>query len=64
MAVTVLKERCKGCNYCLSVCPKDAIYLSGALNKQGYEYAAADEEKCIGCGMCYTMCPESVFEIN
>lgn len=64
MAVTVMKERCKGCNYCISVCPKEAIYLADTLNKQGYEHVKVDEGKCISCGMCYTICPESVFEID
>ncbi|WP_130862098.1 4Fe-4S binding protein [Bacilliculturomica massiliensis] len=64
MTVTVLKERCKGCNYCLKVCPKEAISPAQSLNNQGYECVTVDEERCISCGMCYIMCPESVFEIS
>lgn len=64
MAMTVKVERCKGCYYCMTVCPQKAISLAGALNKQGYEYVKVDEELCISCGMCFTICPDSVFEID
>ncbi len=63
MAVVILKERCKGCGYCIAVCPKKALTQTQNLNKQGYNYVEVDEETCVECGMCYTMCPESVFEI-
>lgn len=64
MAVTVKAERCKGCHYCIETCPKKAISLAGAMNKQGYEYVQVDEEKCISCGLCFAVCPDLVFEIS
>lgn len=64
MSITIEKEKCKGCNYCISVCPEKAISLSGKLNKHGYEYVLIDEELCIRCGMCYTICPDNVFEFD
>lgn len=64
MAITVMAERCKGCYYCIAVCPQKAVSVSGDLNKLGYEYIQVDDKFCIGCGMCFTMCPESVFEIE
>lgn len=64
MAINLKPEKCKGCYYCISICPKKAISLAGALNKQGYEYVKVNKEECIGCGMCYTICPDNVFEIS
>ena len=64
MAMTTHVEKCKGCYFCLTVCPQEAITLAGKLNKQGYEYVQVDEDLCISCGMCYTICPDSVFEID
>lgn len=56
-------ERCKSCSYCVISCPKEALQLSGSLNKEGYDYVIADDDKCIQCGICYTVCPDNVFEI-
>jgi 2-oxoglutarate ferredoxin oxidoreductase subunit delta len=57
-------ERCKSCGYCILFCPKEALKLSGNLNKEGYDYVAVNDDKCIQCGICYTVCPDNVFEIN
>jgi 2-oxoglutarate ferredoxin oxidoreductase subunit delta len=56
--------KCKGCKLCIGACPKDAIALSGEVNKKGYEVIFVDENKCIGCGMCYKMCPDYVFTVE
>ena len=55
--------KCKGCLMCMSVCPVNALSLSGELGLKGYETVVADAEKCIGCGSCYQMCPDYVIEI-
>jgi len=55
---------CKGCELCLSVCPKDVIELSEAINSKGYSPAcAAREEDCIGCASCAQVCPDGAIEI-
>lgn len=48
----VVTEACRGCiaHRCKSVCPKDAINISG------YK-ATIDYSKCIECGKCKTGCP-------
>ena len=51
-------ERCKGCGYCVSVCPQKALALGTKLNVSGYNYVTVEPEKCIGCGMCYITCPD------
>lgn len=57
-------ERCKSCSFCIRTCPKDALSMSGKLNKSGYEYVQVDNQKCICCGSCYVVCPDIVFEIT
>ncbi len=57
-------ERCKGCHYCVDVCPKDVIHVSGEINEKGYEIVAFDQPKCIGCGSCYTICPDYAITIT
>lgn len=52
---------CKGCGYCVEVCPKKALSLGDEQNKQGYNMVVLDESLCIGCGTCRIVCPDSVF---
>jgi len=58
-------EKCKGCEFCVGVCPIENIRMSNKLNKKGYHYAEiVDEEKCTGCGLCFQMCPDLCIEIE
>ncbi|MEG0912796.1 MAG: 4Fe-4S binding protein [Oscillospiraceae bacterium] len=62
--VRVLKERCKGCGYCVNFCPKQALSVSEEINEKGYNPVQLDREKCIVCGICYNVCPDYVFEVE
>jgi 2-oxoglutarate ferredoxin oxidoreductase subunit delta len=58
--VKINAEKCKGCNLCVSVCPKNVLASDrNALNQSGY-YAVEVEapELCIGCTNCALMCPD------
>ena len=57
------KTRCKGCGYCVEVCPKKALAFTGEIGDQGYDTVGVNEELCIQCGACYRVCPDYVFEI-
>ena len=57
------KTRCKGCRYCIEVCPKKALSFSGEISDQGYDTVKVDDALCIQCGACYRVCPDYVFEI-
>lgn len=64
--VTFSEELCKGCKFCVSVCPKKIIVMDeGKLNLKGFHPAGVKEmEKCIGCGFCATICPDCVIEVE
>lgn len=66
--VTFFDERCKGCELCVSVCPKKIIGLNkGKINSKGFNPAfitEQDKEKCIACGNCAIMCPDSVIKVE
>lgn len=62
--ISINKDKCKACGYCINFCPKGALSLSSEMNKQSYTYVQVDESLCIYCGTCYTICPDMVFEIQ
>ncbi len=63
--VVIKPERCKGCELCITVCPKDVLALDeSGVNDQGYHPAAViNEDDCIGCIGCSLMCPDCAIEI-
>lgn len=63
--ITFHEELCKGCQLCISVCPKKLIALSERLNKKGYLIPVVQEpEKCTGCAICARMCPDVAIKIE
>lgn len=62
--IEVDRELCKGCELCISFCPKDAISLSDKLNSSGYLPACfSDNGECTGCAICALVCPEVAIEV-
>ncbi len=58
------RERCKGCELCVPVCPKDIVLMDDVINQKGYRVATVREmDKCIGCAMCARMCPDTVIKV-
>jgi 2-oxoglutarate ferredoxin oxidoreductase subunit delta len=63
--VTIDRERCKGCGYCVEFCPRDALVTSEELGPKGYTLAkVADTNKCLGCGLCEIICPEFAIRLE
>ncbi|HAV10741.1 MAG TPA: hypothetical protein DCX22_03895 [Dehalococcoidia bacterium] len=59
-------DKCKGCRFCISVCPKHIIELASNVNSHGYIAAVVSDEKereCTGCIFCAIMCPEAAISI-
>lgn len=58
------KEYCKGCELCVSVCPKHILDIGDEIGLSGYRtVAVTDEDNCIGCASCALICPDCVIEI-
>ena len=67
--IVIDRERCKGCQLCIEVCPNLNIEVDKALNKKGYtparfkETTKEGEKGCTGCAQCATVCPEVAIEV-
>ncbi|HEX3027713.1 MAG TPA: 4Fe-4S dicluster domain-containing protein [Clostridia bacterium] len=64
--VTFNEERCKGCQLCITVCPKKIVVMDDhKLNAKGFHPAGvSDMSQCIGCAFCATICPDCVIEVE
>jgi len=59
------KEKCKGCELCVAVCPKKVLELSDDVNAMGYfPVYQARPDNCIFCTTCCIMCPDVAITIN
>jgi 2-oxoglutarate ferredoxin oxidoreductase subunit delta len=57
--VTIDKDRCKGCGFCVEFCPLGVLALSARFNAKGYHYPeVVAAEKCSGCDLCGMYCPD------
>jgi len=62
--IEIDRELCKGCQLCMSFCPKEVIALSNKLNANGYLPVVFDSNgECTGCAICALVCPEVAIEV-
>lgn len=63
--ILIDKERCKGCELCVSACTHVVLKMADGLNSKGYHFAKIQEpEACTGCQQCAQMCPDAAIEIE
>ncbi len=62
-SIIVNKERCKGCDICVSACPFKVLQLSNMVNSKGYHYTQMVNDLCTGCASCAVMCPDSCITV-
>lgn len=62
--VEIDRERCKGCEYCVVVCPRDVLGLADSINNRGVKPAVVvNPSMCNGCTLCAVMCPDVCIEV-
>jgi len=57
--VHIIHDRCKGCGFCITYCPRKVLEFSKDFNRKGYHPpTVVKPEACVNCGLCETICPE------
>ncbi|OPX18191.1 4Fe-4S ferredoxin [candidate division WOR-3 bacterium 4484_100] len=57
--VHIIKDRCKGCGFCIEYCPRDVLELSEEFNIKGYHPPRVkNPDNCVECHLCEMLCPE------
>ncbi|MFZ2633554.1 MAG: 4Fe-4S dicluster domain-containing protein [Desulfosalsimonadaceae bacterium] len=56
--VYIIKDRCKGCGYCIEFCPREVLEFSKEFNKKGYHPPVVKSDGCLNCHYCELLCPE------
>lgn len=64
--ITFDTGRCKGCELCVTVCPKHILAIDmNTMNRKGYHPAGmTDISQCIACASCAKICPDSVITVE
>jgi 2-oxoglutarate ferredoxin oxidoreductase subunit delta len=57
--VFIIKDRCKGCGFCVEYCPRNVLEMSDEFNRKGYHPPrVVDLSRCVDCNLCEIICPE------
>ncbi|MHA1297907.1 MAG: 4Fe-4S dicluster domain-containing protein [Candidatus Helarchaeota archaeon] len=65
MKIKIEGKLCKGCGYCIEVCPKEIFIETAHLNEKGYtQPEIINPETCIFCRKCELICPEMAINIE
>ncbi len=64
--VIIIRDRCKGCEFCVSYCPRNVLQMSKLFNVKGYHFPeVVDETMCVNCHFCESLCPEfAIFSVT
>lgn len=64
--IHIIKDRCKGCGFCIEYCPKEILEESEELNKRGvHPPKVKNNASCMLCRFCEVVCPDfAIFTIE
>ncbi|MEO0072161.1 MAG: ferredoxin family protein [candidate division WOR-3 bacterium] len=57
--IKINQQWCKGCGFCIEICPKDVYTRDSKVSSRGFqEIIIKNPEKCIECQLCEYLCPD------
>ena len=57
--IHLIPERCKGCQLCVTYCPRGVLEMSSLFNAKGYHPPqVCHATGCVVCGLCEMLGPE------
>jgi len=64
--IHIIKERCKGCGFCIEFCPRKVLEQSEEFNEKGFHPPRVKEvDKCVLCSFCEAVCPDlAIFTVE
>jgi 2-oxoglutarate ferredoxin oxidoreductase subunit delta len=65
MTILITEDLCKGCEYCIEICPEKVFKKSEKMSKRGYSIPEInDSNSCTHCKRCELICPEMAITIE
>jgi len=65
MNIKIIEDYCKGCGYCIDICPEQVFKESTRTNSKGYVLPEIiNLDSCIGCKKCELICPEMAISVE
>ncbi|MFX0082701.1 MAG: ferredoxin family protein [Candidatus Hodarchaeota archaeon] len=65
MIIEIIEDLCKGCEYCIEICPEKIFNKSKKLNQRGYSIPEIkNSDSCTYCKRCELICPEMAINIE
>ena len=65
MQIYINEELCKGCEFCVHICPTKVLAMSSELGPKGNFVAVVkDPNKCTGCKLCELICPDFAISVE
>lgn len=62
--IKIKKGYCKGCGFCVEICPKNILKQNNKKNNKGYIIPEImNIEECIACKNCELICPEMAITV-
>ena len=62
--IEVDELHCKGCELCITACPKDVLELDlEKLTPKGYHPVKLKGPGCTGCAICAVVCPDAALTV-
>lgn len=64
--IHIVKDRCKGCGFCIEFCPREVLETSEEFNARGvHPPKVKDEARCTLCHFCAAICPDfAIFSVE